>query len=106
MFTLRTTATAAVALLAMVQLCPAPPAIIGPIAGAVASGAISGGISAGIANSKRDGFVTMVKRDYPAGISQNSIDLCVQAIDAQGTAVNVYSTGDDCKSYPSDSTLA
>ncbi|KAK8203147.1 hypothetical protein M8818_005372 [Zalaria obscura] len=37
----------------------------------------------------------MVKRDYPAGISQNSIDLCVQAIDAQGTAVNVYSTGDD-----------
>lgn len=84
-----TTAVSALAALSLVQFCPAPPAVIGAIAGGLGGGAISGGIAAGTKNSRRD---------LPAGVSQESIDQCTQQINDQGTPVNVYSTGDSCKS--------
>lgn len=83
-----TTAVSALAALSLVQFCPAPPAVIGAVAGGLGGGAISGGIAAGTKNSRRD---------LPAGVSQESIDQCTQQINDQGTPVNVYSTGDDCK---------
>lgn len=86
-----TTAVSALAALSLVQFCPAPPAVIGAVAGGLGGGAISGGIAAGTQNSRRD---------LPSGVSQESIDQCTQQINDQGTPVNVYSTGDDCKSSP------
>ncbi|BCS17658.1 uncharacterized protein APUU_10486A [Aspergillus puulaauensis] len=80
-----TTAVSALAALSLVQFCPAPPAVIGAIAGGLGGGAISGGIAAGTKNSRRD---------LPAGVSQESIDQCTQQINDQGSPVNVYSTGD------------
>lgn len=86
-----TTAVSALAALSLVQFCPAPPAVIGAVAGGLGGGAISGGIAAGTQNSRRD---------LPSGVSQESIDQCTQQINDQGTPVNVYSTGDDCTSIP------
>lgn len=82
------TTAGALAILSLVQFCPAPPAIVAGVAGGLGGGAISGGIVAG----SKD------KRALPAGVSQESMDLCIQQINDQGAAVNVYSTGDDCKS--------
>ena len=82
-----TTTAGALAILSLVQFCPAPPAVIGAVAGGLGGGAISGGIVAG----SKD------RRDLPAGVSQESLDQCIQQINSQGGPVNVYSTGDDCK---------
>ncbi|OQE44815.1 hypothetical protein PENCOP_c002G06859 [Penicillium coprophilum] len=81
-----TTAAGALAILSLVQFCPAPPAVIAAVAGGLGGGAISGGIAAGTKDHKRG---------LPAGVSQESLDVCIQQINDQGTAVNVYSTGDD-----------
>lgn len=85
-----TTTTAALAVFSLIQFCPAPPAVIASIAGGILGGAVSGGISAGTHN----------RRDLPPGVSQQSVNQCIQQINSQGTPVKVYSTGTDCKSAP------
>jgi len=86
MVSAKITGASAVAAIALMQLCPAPQEIILPIIGAVVSGGIGGGISAGIGNAR------MTKRDLPAGISQESIDQCVDQVNGQDSPVQVYDT--------------
>lgn len=83
-----TTTAGTLAILSLVQFCPAPPAAIAAVVGGLGGGAISGGIVAGSQKHRRS---------LPPGVSQESLDQCVQQINSQGAPVNVYSTGDDCK---------
>lgn len=85
-----TTAAGSLAILSLVQFSPAPPAVIGAVAGGLGGGAISGGIAAGTKNHRRA---------LPPGVSEESLGQCTQQINSQGGPVNVYSTGDDCR-YP------
>lgn len=86
MVSAKITGASAVAAIALMQLCPAPQEIVLPIIGAVVSGGIGGGISAGIGNAR------MAKRDLPAGVSQESIDQCVDQVNGQDSPVQVYDT--------------
>ena len=121
----KTFGASAIAVIGLVQMCPAPIEVVAAVIGGVVSsvndqrrligipktiaylvfpqvsGGIAGGISAGV--SKRAAFVgSILKRDLPPGVSQESIDMCQSDINAQfnndGTAVNVYSTSDTCTS--------
>jgi hypothetical protein len=99
------TGVAAVTVMALTQLCPAPiPVIvlaagawasagsaIGGGAAAVASGAVAGGVSSAI-NNKRDlangaKFVLARRAEYPPGVNQQDYDRCVNEVNAQEALV-------------------
>lgn len=78
------------ALFSMVQYCPAPFAVVGPILGmtteaitaadsvlaSMASGAIAGGISAGAAKSKGGKGKRGVPAGFPPGVSEQAWQQC------------------------------
>jgi len=97
---MRTTSAAAVAAMAVTQMCPAPiPAIVvavGAGAAAVVSGAVAGGISGAISNSKRDlplahgAKFRMARQEsnlYPPGVNQQEYDHCINEINDQSVPV-------------------
>lgn len=99
------TGVAAVTVMALTQLCPAPiPVIvlaagawasagsaIGGGAAAVVSGAVAGGVSSAI-NNKRDlangvKFVLARRAEYPPGVNQHDYDRCVNEVNDQEALV-------------------
>jgi uncharacterized protein YgfB (UPF0149 family) len=79
-------------------MCPAPFAAIGPVVGAAVTGAVSGAVNAAVGR-REIAVAFMGKRDLPPGVSQQSVDQCVDQIDGQfndaGIVVNVYRANDN-----------
>ncbi|KAJ5975804.1 hypothetical protein N7481_009511 [Penicillium waksmanii] len=89
--------TAVVAgLMGMANLCPAPQALVIPIASAVLAGdagAITGKVIESGTYKKRDGFVSRVRRDDPfASLPQPAANECKSQL--KGVTVNFTPTGE------------
>lgn len=88
----------------MIQMAPAPPAVVAAIAGGVAGGAIGGAAtlcSRYCPGPKiRELAAEIAARDLPPGVSQESIDQCTQQINdqkKQGKNVEISSPNKDSK---------
>lgn len=81
----------AIALLSLVQFCPAPIPLpfIASLCGGIVSGSISGAIGAGVAKSSSGHKRSTDATSYPPGVSQQSVDLCK----AQLRNATVYLSG-------------
>lgn len=110
-FNLKTTGAAAVTIMAVTQMCPAPiPAIViaagavasiesgavsavGAGAAAAASGAVAGGVSGAVSKGKRGlpnsaKFRLTRRGGYPPGVNQQDYDRCINEVNAQDGPVN------------------
>lgn len=87
----------------MLQMCPAPPAVIAAVAGGVAAGAVGGGASLCARycpGPKAKRMVEVFARDLPPGVSQESIDQCTGQLNDQndnGVQVQISDVDEDCK---------
>lgn len=91
----------------LLQMCPAPQAVVAAIAGGVAAGVIGGGASICTkycpdAKVRRAmAFTQLVRRQLPPGVSQESIDQCTQQLNDQynngGGSVEITDSGETCK---------
>ncbi|KXT15016.1 hypothetical protein AC579_7757 [Pseudocercospora musae] len=90
----------------LLQMCPAPQAVVAAIAGGVAAGVIGGGASictkycpdAKIKARQAMAFTQLVRRQLPPGVSQESIDQCTQQLNDQfnngGGSVEITDSGE------------
>lgn len=87
----------------MLQMCPAPPAIVGGIVGGVAAGAIGGGatICARYCPGPEKRSAGIFARQLPPGVSQESLDQCTAQINDQaatGGSVQISDVSEGCES--------
>lgn len=106
------TLIAAAAAIGLVQMCPAPPAVVAAVAGGAVSGAIAGGAAICTkycpGGNKREVRVNSAKfflaaRDLPPGVSQESIDQCTGQLNDQknaGGVVTISDVDESSKSLP------
>lgn len=88
----------------MIQMAPAPPAVVAAVVGGVAGGAVGGAAtlcSRYCPGPKvRQYAGRIVQRGLPAGVSQESVDECTQQINDQkekGVTVQISSNSEDSK---------
>lgn len=100
-----------IAIIGLLQMCPAPPAVVAAVWGGVAAGTIGAGGALCTKYcpdaKKREALsptlLALTKRQIPAGVSQESIDQCTQQLNDQfsssGVSVQITDSGETCE-YP------
>jgi hypothetical protein len=94
-------ATVAVAA-GMLQMCPAPPAIVAAVVGGATAGSIgaAGALCNKYCPDKVKRMADIFARDLPPGVSQESIDQCTAQLNDQynkGGQVTISDVDEDCE---------
>lgn len=108
MLSTKTTVISLAAVAGLIQMAPAPQAVVAAIVGGVAGGVVSGGATMCLkyCPDAKLRFVRRISgleaRDLPPGVSQESIDQCTQQINdqgAQGTVVQISDVDETSKYF-------